>query len=99
MHLRTPSDLGATIREQRRRLNLDQSDLAKQVGVSRKWIIDVEKGKARAEVGLILRTLDVLGLRLSLDQVGATQGDQIQLITTPNLDTVLERARGRDSDD
>lgn len=99
MYLRTPSDLGAAIRDKRRRMNLDQSDLAMQVGVSRKWIIDVEKGKPRAEVGLILRTLDVLGLRLSLHSAGAGQEDQNQRIATPNLDSVLKRARDRDSDD
>ena len=64
MLLRNPTDLGHAIRDRRRRLNLDQDDLAKRVGVSRKWIIDAEKGKPRAEIGLVLRTLDALGLRL-----------------------------------
>ena len=99
MLLRTPSDFGAAIRDQRRRRSLDQSDLAKQVDVSRKWIIDIEKGKARAEIGLILRTLDVLGLRLSLHQGTATQQtSELPLVTTPNLDRVLDRARGNERD-
>jgi HTH-type transcriptional regulator / antitoxin HipB len=66
MMLRTPIDLGFAIRDRRRRLKLGQEELATRVGVSRKWIIDVEKGKPRAEVGLVLRTLDALGLGLSL---------------------------------
>jgi HTH-type transcriptional regulator/antitoxin HipB len=66
MMLRTPIDLGFAIRDRRRRLHLRQDELAARVGVSRKWIIDVEKGKQRAEIGLVLRTLDALGLRLSL---------------------------------
>jgi HTH-type transcriptional regulator / antitoxin HipB len=67
MKVRTPIDFGSAIRDRRRRLKLGQDELAARVGVSRKWIIDVEKGKPRAEIGLVLRTLDALGLRLSLD--------------------------------
>jgi HTH-type transcriptional regulator/antitoxin HipB len=67
MKVRTPLDIGAAIRDRRRRLKLGQDELAARVGVSRKWIIDIEKGKPRAEIGLVLRTLDALGLRLSLD--------------------------------
>ena len=90
MLLRTPNDLGSAIRDRRRRLNLDQDDLAKQIGVSRKWIIDVEKGKPRAEIGLVLRTLDALGLRLALD----TDKD-ITMPTAPvaDIDKILDRAR------
>jgi HTH-type transcriptional regulator/antitoxin HipB len=67
MKVRTPIDLGSAVRDRRRRLKLGQDELAARVGVSRKWIIDVEKGKPRAEIGLVLRTFDALGLRLSLD--------------------------------
>ena len=90
MLLRTPNDLGSAIRDRRRRLNLDQDDLAKQIGVSRKWIIDVEKGKPRAEIGLVLRTLDALGLRLALD----TDKDiTIPAIPVADIDRILDRAR------
>ena len=64
MRLRTPADFGAAIREQRRLLDLDQATLAKRVGVSRQWIIEVEKGKPRAAMQLVLRTLEVLGIEL-----------------------------------
>jgi HTH-type transcriptional regulator / antitoxin HipB len=74
MHVRTPIDIGFSIRDRRRRLNLGQEELAARVGVSRKWIIDVEKGKPRAEIGLVLRTLDALGLRLALDDEEASAG-------------------------
>jgi HTH-type transcriptional regulator / antitoxin HipB len=90
MLLRTPVDLGYAIRDRRRQLNLDQSDLAKQVGVSRKWIIDAEKGKPRAEIGLILRTLDVLGLRLSLQSGQAISGKGMPIA---DIDEILDRTR------
>ena len=95
MLLRTPIDLGVAIRERRRQIKLDQDGLAKRVGVSRKWIIDVEKGKPRAEVGLILRTLDLLGLRLSLD--APRDENQAPIISAPDIDKVLDRTRDRRS--
>ena len=67
MQLGTPRDVGSALRHRRRGLKLDQHQLAKQIGVSRKWLIDVEKGKPGAEVGLILRAFTALGLRLMLD--------------------------------
>jgi len=96
MLLRTPIDLGSAIRDRRRRLNLDQEDLAKQVGVSRKWIIDVEKGKPRAEIGLILRTLDVLGIRLSLDTTDMIPEETATLaVPMADIDKIIERARDK----
>jgi y4mF family transcriptional regulator len=65
--VKTPQDLGQVIRAQRKRLGLDQAALARQIGVSRQWIIDIEKGKPRAEIGLVLRTLNVLGATLRAD--------------------------------
>ena len=64
MLMRSSSDLGAIIRDRRKRLKLDQSTFAKRIGVSRQWVIEVEHGHARAELGLILRALDALGIRL-----------------------------------
>lgn len=65
MLIRTPSDLGALIRERRIKFGLDQLSLAKRAGTSRKWLIEAENGKPRAEIGLILRTLKVLGVSLA----------------------------------
>jgi len=64
MLIRTPADLGAVIRDKRKRLKLDQSTLAKRIGVSRQWVIEVEKGHPRAELSLVLRALDALDIRL-----------------------------------
>ena len=57
MRIRTPVDLGALIRERRKALRLDQKALAEKVGVSRQWIVDVEQGKPRLEIGLVLTSL------------------------------------------
>ena len=68
---RTSSDLGALIRERRIKLGLDQISLAKKAGTSRKWLIEVESGKPRAEIGLILRTLKALGVALTVSDSAA----------------------------
>jgi HTH-type transcriptional regulator / antitoxin HipB len=65
MRIRTPADLGTLIRNTRKKLRFDQSTLAKKVGVSRLWLVEIEKGKPRAEIGLVLRTLDALRITLS----------------------------------
>jgi y4mF family transcriptional regulator len=64
MFIRTPADLGAVIRDRRKQLGLDQSTFAKRIGVSRQWVIGVERGHARAAMGLVLRAVDALGIRL-----------------------------------
>jgi y4mF family transcriptional regulator len=64
MLVRTPADLGAIIRDTRKRLKLDQATLAKRIGVSRQWVIEVEHGHPRAELALVLRALDALTIRL-----------------------------------
>ncbi|MFY9685309.1 MAG: helix-turn-helix domain-containing protein [Pseudolabrys sp.] len=94
MRLRTPLDIGQAIRDSRRRLGLDQDDLAKRVGVSRKWLIDVERGKPGAPIGLLLRTLDALGLRVSLDTIGTSRKRPGKPVSTIDIDRVLDRAKG-----
>jgi HTH-type transcriptional regulator/antitoxin HipB len=97
MLLRTPIDIGFAIRDRRRRLGLDQEELAQLVGASRKWVVEVEKGKPRAEIGLLLRTLEALGLRLSIDANGAATADKNSRATIPtvDIDRVLDRARDK----
>jgi len=90
MFVRTPVDLGATIRDRRRKLQLGQRDLAGKVGVSRQWLIEVEKGKPGAEIGLIFRTLAALSiiLRASDERVPAKKS-----AGEADIDTVIATAR------
>ncbi len=67
MRIRTPADLGALIRDRRTKLGMEQRALAEKAGVSRQWIVEVEKGKPRAEIGLLLRTIDALGIGLEAE--------------------------------
>jgi len=68
MHIRTPLELGAFLRDLRTKRGIDQGTLARQVGVSRQWIVAIEKGKPRAPIGLVLRTLNTLGVSLDVEE-------------------------------
>ncbi len=81
----SPADLGALVRERRRERGLSQGQLAASVGVSRQWIVSVEGGKARAEIGLLLRLLNTLDLSVRVDPRPEAPVD---------LDALLARARG-----
>jgi HTH-type transcriptional regulator / antitoxin HipB len=52
-----------------------QAELAAAAGVSRRWLSDLEAGKTTAELSLILRTLDALGIGLDVQPVEPTPGD------------------------
>ncbi len=58
--------LGDAICDLRRGLKIRQADLALRAGVSRQWIVALEQGKPTLEVGLVLRTLETLGLAVTL---------------------------------
>jgi HTH-type transcriptional regulator / antitoxin HipB len=91
MRIRTPTDLGALIRDRRSKLGLDQKSLAAKVGVSRQWIVEVEKGKPRAEIGLVLRTIDSLGIQLAADGPGKTK--ERNGPPTVDIDSIIASAR------
>jgi len=100
MLLRTPKDIGALIRQRRADLALDQKTLAERVGVSRQWVIEIERGKARAELALVLRTLDVLGVRLSTGSERVHRAPAATRRTSPeardaapDIDAVVNAAR------
>ena len=91
MRIRTPIDLGALIRERRTALGLDQKELADKIGVSRQWIVEIEKGKPRAEIALVLRTIDALGIALT---VGETRKERHQSVQPPlDIDSIISAAR------
>jgi transcriptional regulator with XRE-family HTH domain len=88
--LRTPEQLGATIRVKRREKGLTQSGLAKLLGAERKWVINLESGNSKAEIGLVLRALEALDLRASLIDVGRP-GTRGGLRGASRLDQVFQR--------
>ena len=49
------------IRDARHKLGLTQAELALEIGVSRRWVIQVEQAKTSADLRLVLRALKALG--------------------------------------
>jgi HTH-type transcriptional regulator / antitoxin HipB len=93
MKIKSIRNLAAAVRGRRRDLGLTQAELATRAGVSRKWVYEFEAGKPSAELRLILRVLDALGLTLELgyqDDTRATAGG-----TLADLDGLIEEHRSR----
>jgi HTH-type transcriptional regulator/antitoxin HipB len=88
--IRTAADLGALIKDRRKQLRMDQATLAQRVGVSRQWVIAIEHGRATAELGLVMRALDVLGIPLATQQ---TANKTTPPVPAVNLDRILADAR------
>ncbi len=90
IHLRTVEQLGAAIRLRRKEKGLTQSELAQLLGAERKWVINLEGGNSKAEIGLVLRAIEALNMRVSLidgdkERSGGASGD------ASSLDDVFRR--------
>src|ERR1700712_626736 len=88
--LRNAEQLGVAIRLKRREKGLTQSELAKLLGAERKWVLNLESGNSKAEIGLILRAIEVLGLRALLTEKGQP-GRSPDESKANRLDQVFER--------
>jgi len=82
-------DLGAAIRDRRHKFGWTQAGLAGKVGVTRDWVIDLEAGRGNPQLRHLLRALDVLGLRLSVEADGKDQE-----ATSLNAPAPVQQARG-----
>lgn len=67
MEVATAADIGRLVKAARTRRAMSQADLAAVAGVSRRWLVDLEAGKPRAQLNLALTVLAVLGVRLHTD--------------------------------
>jgi len=74
MQIRTPRELGAFVRDARKRREMTQAQLADRVRVSRTWIIDLEAGKRSLEIGLVMSVLEILGIVIEVGHPNAVRG-------------------------
>ena len=93
MRIRSIRDLAGVVRGRRKDLGLNQAELASRAGVSRKWVYEFEAGKPTAELSLLLRVLDALGLALEL--TGDQEARPPASGETVDLDALLEEYRGQ----
>jgi y4mF family transcriptional regulator len=92
MDVRNLRQLALAVRERRVALGLSQAQLARRARVSRQWVSEFEAGKATAELGLALRLLDALDLRLQVIVAEAARSDDGDAI---DLDDLLDEHRRR----
>lgn len=88
MRVRSAADVGVVVRERRRALGMTQQELAELSKVGRPWLVAVEAGHQRAELGKVLRLFWALGL--SLDVSPAPPETSEGLV---DLDALLEEHR------
>jgi y4mF family transcriptional regulator len=69
MWAQTAAQIGKIIRTARLHRKLSQADLARLLGTTQAWVSEVEKGKDTAQIGLVLRALNRLGVKLRTDVV------------------------------
>jgi len=82
-------DLSALVRGRRQSLGLSQEELAVRANVSRQWISAFELGRPGAELRLILRLLEALELRLSVDLIDGEKKKGAALPGGVDLDALL----------
>lgn len=64
------ADLGAAIRERRKALRLTQDDLALSIGVNRRVLGQLEKGKETVQLDIALRAARAVGLEVGVETRG-----------------------------
>ena len=62
------STLGAALRHYRREAGLSQAELAERAGITRQYLLELERGKETEQVRRLLRVLRQLGVRMTLDK-------------------------------
>jgi y4mF family transcriptional regulator len=62
--VRSSAELGAVVREQRKRLALKQLDIAGLGNTGNRFIVDLEHGKPTVQLQKVLDVMDLLGLEV-----------------------------------
>ena len=88
MKVPSPKELGIFVRERRREHGWTQLELASRVGVQPLWISQFERGKATAQIGLVMRTLKALNAALSVGDAVPSGGGGIA--TVVDLDSLVQ---------
>ena len=90
MRLHTADEIGTAVREARRQRGLSQGALADLIGASRQWVQRLEAGTPGVELGLTLRALTGLGLRLD---IGSPQEDALGAPAPPTASWLTQTKR------
>lgn len=64
--IHSTAELGKVLRAFRKSRGLTQADAAALAGVGERFLSELERGKATAEVGMVLQVIERFGLTLSV---------------------------------
>jgi HTH-type transcriptional regulator / antitoxin HipB len=67
MIVRTPNELGSALRERRRELGLRQEEVSGLIGVNRRVVGELERGKGTVQLQIAMDLARVLGLDIELE--------------------------------
>ena len=86
--------VGRNIRRARLRGGITQEDLARRVMINRKTLIQLEKGSSEVGIGILLRTLNALGIDESFKNLASPEMDKIgQALETRRLPKRAKRTK------
>lgn len=101
MEIRLARNAGGVLKQARLRAGLTQAGLAKTIGVSRKWVVDVESGANTAfHFDTYLRALQAVGLTMTIANERDTddgEGEVRRSSRAPSSSREEERADTADS--
>lgn len=63
----TLKEIGSTVKERRKKLNVNQQTLADLAGVAVNTIVAIERGEGNPQLMTLLTILDTLGLQLDIN--------------------------------
>ena len=68
MQVTSPEELGKAIRSSRKKIGLTQKKLASLAGVGARFLSELERGKATAQVGKTLMIMSLLGVEMHINE-------------------------------
>ena len=92
MIIKTAREIGMLVRDQRKQLKWTQDQLATRLGVSRLWVVQMEQGKETAQIGLVLRALNELGIPFNVELPDPTAKPIKRRPDDFDLDFILQEA-------
>lgn len=102
MRVGNAKEIGRLIRQARADREITQTVLAEACGTTQSWISELESGKPRAELDLVLRVLRELGFSLEVSSSSGHRSarkrgsdfDVADLVDMPELNTQPRRGGG-----
>lgn len=67
MRIKNIKDIASKIKDERKKQNLTQTQLAGLCNAGLRFIVDLEAGKETCQIGKVLLVLDVLGINLVME--------------------------------